>query len=395
MSECIYSVITNWKELENYNKEKFDSFVARIARKNNSIYEKILKKQKTILFKGSDSDKAEKIKSLLVGVGIQTIVEKISIGNEYKNNLNTNKSTIVDDINTICDTVFRKIFYYIRFIAIFPVMIFSRLSKKDIPIRVSYAILMVAAYFGLYDVTLGVVLRPIYQLSYDYSLKSFMATTAVFVVTAVVKGIASFSVVALTGIGDFVNKILELLGNGLIALTAQTILLKIAQQGFLLKYGLSAGFCLGVFESSRRLGEKIVTLTIFIYILLPVVVASEAYVFDQVTGPQIEAIKTEYKKIGGVTGMTKTAVFGAAGAAWEHIKNTIMSDTGNQKNEYIQKVKSFLMIVLEGTLYILFSVLFLSIISPFVSYKLFKYLSINIINNSYYMPLFSKQRRNT
>jgi len=46
---------------------------------------------------------------------------------------------------------------------------------------------MVAAYFGLYDVTLGVVLRPIYQLSYDYSLKSFMATTAVFVVTAVVK----------------------------------------------------------------------------------------------------------------------------------------------------------------------------------------------------------------
>jgi len=92
----------------------------------------------------------------------------------------------------------------------------------------------------------------------------------------------------LTGIGDFVNKILELLGNGLIALTAQTILLKIAQQGFLLKYGLSAGFCLGVFESSRRLGEKIVTLTIFIYILLPVVVASEAYVFDQVTGHRLK-----------------------------------------------------------------------------------------------------------
>lgn len=393
MSECVYAVSTNWKELKNYDKEKADSLVARIAKTNDEIYTKILKNQNTIIFKGPDRDRAGKVKSLLSSVGIHAIIEEIPLNKESMTAQGAS-STVIEDANAIFDTVFKKLLYCVRFIAIFPVLLFSKFSKKEISVRMSYTILMLVAYLGLYDLTLGTVLSPIYDLSYNYSLKSFMATAAIFVVTAAVKGIMSVGVAALTGLGDFLNKVLELLGNGLIALTAQTILLKIAQQGFLLKYGLSAGFGLGIFETSRQFGEKIVTITIFIYILLPVVVASEAYVFEQVTRPQIETIKAEYEKVGGIPGMTKTALFGAVGAVWDNVKSTFLNEDSDRKNEHIEQLKSFLMIVLEGVLYILFSVIFLSVISPFVSYKLFKHLSISVVNSSYYVSLISNQRRN-
>lgn len=393
MSECVYAVSTNWKELKNYDKEKMDSLVTRIAKTNDGIYTKILKKKNTIIFKGPDRDRAGKVKSLLSSVGIHAIVEEIPL-NKNSTTDQSDSSTIIEDVNVIFDAIFKKLLYCVRFVAIFPVLLFSKFSKKEISVRMSYAILMIVAYFGLYDLTLGMVLKPIYDLSYNYSLKSFMATAAIFVVTAVVKGIMSFGVAALTGLGDFLSKVLELLGNGLIALTAQTILLKIAQQGFLLKYGLSAGFGLGIFETSRQFGEKIVTITIFVYILLPVVVASEAYVFEQVTRPQIETIKAEYEKIGGVSGMTKTALFGAAGAVWDKVKSAFLDEDNDRKNEHIEQLKSFLMIVLEGVLYVLFSVISLSVISPFISYKLFKYLSMGVFNSSYYVSLINNQRRN-
>jgi hypothetical protein len=82
--------------------------------------------------------------------------------------------------------------------------------------------------------------------------------------------------------------------KGADALTAQTVLLKIGSARFLLKYGLLADLS-WYFESARKIGEKIVILTILFLFLLPIVVAAEAYVFDQTTSPIIEIYQLSTK----------------------------------------------------------------------------------------------------
>lgn len=387
MIDVKYEVTTRWERLSWFEEDKIKEILNKISKTNKNILSKYNSKELTTLFRGEDKNKAIRIEQLFKRIGIDAVVStredsSSTIALQKDNSINLN-CVHMDKVSNTFDKIFANIFCCIRFAAIFPAIIVSKISKKNFNPRIVYLILAAASFIGLYDATIGFIMSPIYDFAYDYSLKSFLATTAVFIVTAVVKAITSFGVASLTGIGEFVGNILEWLSKGLIALTAQTVLLKIAQQGFLLKYGLLAGFGLGIFESARKIGEKIVILTIFIYILLPIVVAAEAYVFDQTTSPIIENISTEYKKIGSAAGLTKTALLGAGEAILNSVKSFFSGGEDESNIENIEKLKLFFCKVIEGVLYILVSILFLSIISPFISYVLFKHLAKSISNANF------------
>jgi len=321
MPEVIYTVTTSWKKLKNYDKNSVDHLITRISKFDKNIYAKFLNKESSVIFKGADRAKAIKVKSLLANVGIYAVVDEPAIPSN--NTKSGNRLKTIEKQNFNLDLITKGVFKYTRLVLIFPVLLLAKFSKKEISTKNAFIILTIMAMFGLYNLILDVLMKPFYDLSYDYCANSFISIETIFIIASIAKNITSISVASLTGISEFISRISAFLENGLIALTAQTVLLKILQQGFLIKSGFTLGFGFGIFEASRKFGEKIVFFTIFIYISLPFFVAAETYIFDQITTQQIKTINKEYDKHGGAVGLSKKAAVGLASYLYNKVNDFI------------------------------------------------------------------------
>ncbi|WP_156180979.1 hypothetical protein [Desulfovibrio sp. TomC] len=392
MSKTIYTVTTGWNKLKNYNKANADGLLARISRNNKTIYSKFLNKENTILFEGSDKEQALKIKALLTRVGIYAVVDEKALVVSKKSAPDKNPIATAQRTNITIDLILQKIFNYTRLLIIFPVLAFSKICKRKISTKQSFVILAVVAFLGLYNVVFDIILNPIYDISYEYCTNSFATIETIFIIASIAKHITSLSVVSLTGISEFVSRISGFLENGLIALTAQTVLLKIIQQGFLFKTGLTFGFGFGIFDTSRKFGEKIVFFTVFLYAFMPLLVVAETYVFNQVTSQQIQNINDEYGRNGGAIGLSKKAAVGVTTFVLDKAKEFISNETPNAPNKDIKGLKDFFATILNGIIYILVSVILLNVLSPYILYRLFKTFFLSAIDSDKFVSLFEPSK---
>ncbi|WP_428561141.1 MAG: hypothetical protein ACP59X_18250 [Solidesulfovibrio sp. DCME] len=392
MPEITYTVTTKWKRLRNYNKDGADNLISKISKFDKNIYTKVLNKETSVLFKGADASRATKIKSLLTNVGIDVFVEETPSlpTSREAGTLTISKPAI--KFNFTVDSVAKAIFYYTRLALIFPVSLFNKLSKRKVSTKTAFTMLTIVAVLGLYNSILDVLMNPFYDLSYSYCMDSFISIETIFIISSIAKNITSISVASLTGISEFISRISGFLENSLIALTAQTVLLKIMQQGFLLKSGLTLGFGFGIFETSRKFGEKLVFFTIFIYISLPFFVAAETFIFNQVTTQQIQNINAEYTKQGGAIGLSKKAVVGISSYLYNKIQDFISGNSDTKANENVKELKSFFMTILNGIMFVLVSIIILSIAAPLVIYRLFKLIFASVIDSNLHISLFDENK---
>lgn len=392
MPETTYTVTTKWKRLKNYDKDGVDNLIRKISKFDKNIHSKILNKETSVLFKGTDISKATKIQSLLTDVGIHVVVDETSLLpiSPKKDAATITKPAI--KFNFTVDSVAKAIFYYTRLALIFPVSLFNKFSKRNVSTKTAFIILTIVAVLGLYNLILDVLMNPFYDLSYSYCMDSFISIETIFIISSIAKNITSISVASLTGISEFISRISGFLENSLIALTAQTVLLKIMQQGFLLKSGLTLGFGFGIFDTSRKFGEKLVFFTIFIYISLPFFVAAETFIFNQVTTQQIQNINAEYTKQGGAIGLSKKAVVGISSYLYNKIQDFISGNSDTKVNENVKELKSFFMTILNGIMFVLVSIVILSIAAPLIIYRLFKLIFASAIDSNLHISLFDENK---
>ena len=390
MPETTYTVTTSWKKLKNYNKDGADRLITRISKFDKQIYSKFLNKEHSVIFKGPDQEQALKIKKLLTDIGIYAVVDEKS--NSPQKIEKASPSKVKNKRNLTIGIVKNKIVHYTRILLIFPVLLISKLTKKEIPTKNAFIILAIAAFLGTYNFIFDTLMSPFYNLSYSYCTESFVSIETIFIIASIAKNITSISVASLTGISDFISRISGFLENSLIALTAQTVLLKIVQQGFLLKSSLTLGFGLGTFEASRKFGEKIVLFSIFIYIALPFFVATETYIFNKVTTQQIENINAEYIKNGKAVGLSKKAIVGVASYISSKVAEFTSGKPDEQTNENVKSLKAFFMTILNSLMFVLVSTIFLSISGPYVIYQLFKIIFTTAIDRNVHISLFSEDR---
>lgn len=392
MPETTYTVTTKWKRLKNYDKDGVDNLIRKISKFDKNIHSKILNKETSVLFKGTDISKATKIRSLLTDVGIHVVVDETSLLpiSPKKDAATITKPAI--KFNFTVDSVAKVIFYYTRLALIFPVSLFNKFSKRNVSTKTAFIILTIVAVLGLYNLILDVLMNPFYDLSYSYCMDSFISIETIFIISSIAKNITSISVASLTGISEFISRISGFLENSLIALTAQTVLLKIMQQGFLLKSGLTLGFGFGIFDTSRKFGEKLVFFTIFIYISLPFFVAAETFIFNQVTTQQIQNINAEYTKQGGAIGLSKKAVVGISSYLYNKIQDFISGNSDTKVNENVKELKSFFMTILNGIMFVLVSIIILSIAAPLIIYRLFKLIFASAIDSNLHISLFDENK---
>lgn len=391
MPEEIYTVKTSWKKLKNYNKDRVDNLITRISKFDKNIYTKFLNKEGSILFKGTDKTRAIKVKSLLTNVGIYAVIGEESVSlDKLEVKCKTRPKA---KQNFSLTTIAKNIFLYTRLVLISPVLLFTKFSKRNISTKKAFIILTLMVALGFYNLILDVLMDPFYDLSYSYCTKSFISIETIFVIASIAKNITSISVASLTGISEFISRISAFLENSLIALTAQTVLLKILQQGFLIKSGLTLGFGFGVFDTSRKFGEKIVFFIIFIYISMPFFVAAETYVFDQITTQQIRTINAEYNKHGGALGLSKKAAVGLTSYLYNKVNDFISGKSETKINENVKELKSFFMTILNGIMFVLVSIIILSLAAPYFLFRLFKTIFINLIDSDVHVSLFEGSKK--
>lgn len=392
MPEITYTVTTRWKRLRNYNKDGADNLISKISKFDKNIYTKVLNKETSVLFKGADASRATKIKSLLTNVGIDVFVEETPSLPTSREADTLTISKPASKFNFTVDSVAKEIFHYTRLALIFPVSLFNKFSKRNVSTKTAFTILTIVAILGLYNFILDVLMNPFYDLSYSYCTDSFISIETIFIISSIAKNITSISVASLTGISEFISRISGFLENSLIALTAQTVLLKIMQQGFLLKSGLTLGFGFGIFDTSRKFGEKLVFFTIFIYICLPFFVAAETFIFNQVTTQQIQNINTEYNRHGGAIGLSKKAVVGLASYLYNKFQDFLSGNSDTKTNENVKELKSFFMTILNGIMFVLVSIIILSVAAPLIIYRLFKLIFASAIDSNLHISLFDNNK---
>lgn len=423
MKSNMFFVMATGKKYSNYDDTKARYAINKLAGGNKIVIDKFIKSDPVIVYKSADHDKASKVQGLLISIGVDARVssseKKISLSDAQtkasvhdpiiptKNVMNIQSNVfkadpvsdttkmhpkyvaetqvkhdeeIVHRMNTVLDKAVGYIFGATRLLAIFPVLCIQKVTGKRMPRSTAYAILALLSFFGIYHYSIGQAFSYMYEAAYDFSVASFMSTATIFVIAATIKMVAGI----IPGVSDIMGKVLDLLGNGLIALAAQTVILKIAQSGFLLKYVLSLGYGLGCFEITRRVGEKVVICVLLSYIVLPAVVSLEAFIYKQVTAPIIQDIKLENEKIGGVTGLIGSAVKGAFNKA----KDWLLGEDESKKNEHFEMIEAFGKSMLRSLLYLLVSVLFLSIVSPYIAYKFLKNFLLHMATSKGEISLF-------
>jgi hypothetical protein len=238
----------------------------------------------------------------------------------------------------------------INYITFFPIILINKFFKKRFTEMAGYLLLSALSFVGIYHLAFKLSYNVIYDMAYDFSFKSLIGTATAY---SVFELLHKFT--PLPGVG----KIADWLANGLIALSIQTILLKIVKEGFIAKYIFSAGFLLCAFKVTQVYGKRMVLSAVFIYVLMPGIVSLESATYKMSTASTFEKIETKYKEFGGTLEFIKEG--------FSTLKNIIFSSSDSKSRS---KAGEFAEFLLESLIYLLVMTLFYCIISPFIAYIL-------------------------
>lgn len=238
----------------------------------------------------------------------------------------------------------------INYVTFFPIILLNKFFKKRFTETVGYLLLSALSFIGIYHLAFKLSYNIIYNAAYDFSFKSLIGTATAY---SVFELLHKFT--PLPGVG----KIADWLANGLIALSIQTILLKIVKEGFIAKYVFSIGFLLCAFKITQLYGKRIVLSAVFIYVLMPGIVSLEAATYTMSTASTFEKIETKYKEFGGTLEIIKEG--------FSTLKNMVF---GNSNSKTHSRAGEFAEFLLESLVYLLVMTLFYCIVSPFIAYIL-------------------------
>ena len=179
----------------------------------------------------------------------------------------------------------------------FPVLLIERFTDYKVPRLLAFPLLAVAAIFGFYDILYGTLGSWIYAEAIDFSNQSLINSMSVLAVVKV--GELLGFVPGVQAIGEIMQQIGDYLANGVLALGIQSIFLVLVQKGLFLRYMLGFGFLLLAIPVLADFGKKLVFGSLILFIIMPAVVYTEAFLYDRLTKPIKQELKTSYEQIEG------------------------------------------------------------------------------------------------
>ena len=180
----------------------------------------------------------------------------------------------------------------------FPVLIFERFTKRNIPRLYVFPLLALAAFLGLYDFLYGFLGYQVYELTIEFSNQSLINSMAAL---TVVKGAEIFGtfVPGFQAVGEVLQHIGDYLANGVLALAIQSVFLALVKEGLILRHLLGLGFLLLAIPALSRFGQRLVFGGIILFIIMPPVVYLEAFIYERLKTPIQEQLETNYDQLKG------------------------------------------------------------------------------------------------
>ena len=179
----------------------------------------------------------------------------------------------------------------------FPVLLIERFTDYKVPRLLAFPLLAVAAFFGFYDILYGTLGNWIYAEAIDFSNQSLINSMSVLTVVKV--GELLGFVPGVQAIGEIMQQIGDYLANGVLALGIQSIFMVLVKKGLFLKYLLGFGFLLLAVPVLADFGKKLIFGSLILFIIMPAVVYTEAFLYDRLTKPIKQELKTSYELIEG------------------------------------------------------------------------------------------------
>jgi len=348
---------------DSFNGDSNSNVLEKFSQKYKMTPERFLKmlesRTNIKIAQNKTKDEIELLYIRLNKLNIKAYVREHFEGNQNKDNAGSSnhsqaESTKNPKMQSSFENVLENIETYtilaINYIAFFPIILINRIFKKRFTETAGYLLLSAISFVGIYHLAFQVSYNLIYDIAYEFSFKSLIGTATAY---SVFELLHKFT--PLPGVG----KLADWLANGLVALSIQTILLKIVKEGFIARYIFSIGFLLCAFKVTQIYGKKIILSAVFVYILLPGIVSLEAVTYSLSTESTFEKIKTKYDECGGTLQFVKEGL-GSLG-------NMVFGSSESTKKS---KASEFTEVLLESLVYLLVMTLFYCVISPFIAYIL-------------------------
>ena len=159
---------------------------------------------------------------------------------------------------------------------LFPILLIERFTDYKIPRLLAFPLLAVAALLGLYDFLYVSLAHPVYAAAIDFSNQSLINSMVVLTIVKSAEFLATLG--GLLPIAEILEQIGGYLANGVLALGIQSVFLKLVQEGLVLRYLLGLGFLLLAVPNLADFGKKLVFGSLILFLTLPPIVATEAFV---------------------------------------------------------------------------------------------------------------------
>jgi len=191
--------------------------------------------------------------------------------------------------------LFRLIQTGLNWMLFFPILLIERFTNYKIPRPLAFLLLAVAAVLGLYDLLYISLAYPVYAAAIEFSNQSLINSMVVLAIVKSAEFLATLG--GLLPIAEILEQIGGYLANGVLALGIQSVFLKLVQEGLVLRYLLGLGFLLLAVPNLAEFGKKLVFGTLILFLTLPPIVATEAFVYERLRNPIQEDLESSYGQL--------------------------------------------------------------------------------------------------
>ena len=179
----------------------------------------------------------------------------------------------------------------------FPILLIERFTDYKIPRPLAFLLLAVAALLGLYDLLYISLAYPVYAAATEFSNQSLINSMVVLVIVKAAQFLASLEPTFGQAIAEILGQLGKYLANGVLALGIQSAFLKLVQEGLVLRYLLGLGFLLLAVPNLADFGKKLVFGSLILFLTLPPIVSTEAFVYERLKNPIQENLESSYGQL--------------------------------------------------------------------------------------------------
>jgi hypothetical protein len=193
--------------------------------------------------------------------------------------------------------LFRLIQTGLNWMLFFPILLIERFTDYKIPRPLAFLLLAVAAVLGLYDLLYISLAYPVYAAATEFSNQSLINSMVVLTIVKAAEFLASLEPTFGQAIAEILKQLGGYLANGVLALGIQSAFLKLVQEGLVLRYLLGLGFLLLAVPNLAEFGKKLVFGTLILFLTLPPIVYTEAFVYERLKNPIQEDLESSYGRL--------------------------------------------------------------------------------------------------